>query len=337
MVQDVKTESQLLDILKKQGFNEEIITKAMQGTSSRCLDDIIDYIEEYQKLHKQDPEFEAKEKKLEDDIRKKREESLKNQMYLQKLREQIKADQQEREQMARQKIETDVVKSEAITDFGECTIKVRYDGRFCIMHFKKTNTTADLLKKIEADFGLKSFKLFLVHPPVEVVASERTLEEIAPMKGFTTSPDAGFIFGGHPVSGSHIVFQTELSVLFVNLRPFQPNHLLVSPRFPHKRLEDLSKEECTDLFGSVRLATIVLSRTYSGTTIGIQDGLHAGQSVHHVHVHVVPRSCEQIRVLLDVERKNRSFVEMHEEASYLRSLFADAHRRLLHGVQADSC
>lgn len=178
MVQDIKSESQILELLKKQGFNEEIIAKAMQNTKSRCLEDIIDYIEEYQKLHKQDPDFKAKEKKLEDDIRRKREESLKNQMYLQKLREQIKADQQEREQMAKQMIDTDIIKSEAITDFGECTIKVRYDGRFCILHFKKTDTTADLLKKIEADFGLKCFKLFLVHPPVEIVASERTLEEI---------------------------------------------------------------------------------------------------------------------------------------------------------------
>lgn len=155
------------------------------------------------------------------------------------------------------------------------------------------------------------------------------------MDGFTTDPDADFNFGGHVVPRHHIVFQTRLSVLFVNLRPFMPNHLLASPRRLHRRLQDLSADECADLFDSVRLATTVLGRTYAGTTIGIQDGLHAGQSVHHVHVHIVPRNRGQVRVVLDAERKDRSFEEMREEAEHLRHLFENAHSHILHAQPQD--
>eukprot|EP00866_Antonospora_locustae_P000668 jgi/Antlo1/668/1187 len=149
------------------------------------------------------------------------------------------------------------------------------------------------------------------------------------MDDFTTNPDADFNFGGHVVSRHHIVFQTRFSVLFVNLKPFLPNHLLVSPRLSHRRLQDLSEGECADLFDSVRLATIVLGRKYAGSTIGIQDGFYAGQSVCHVHVHIVPRNSGQVGVTLDAERKNRSFEEMREEAEHLRHLFDDAHNHLL--------
>lgn len=160
----------------------------------------------------------------------------------------------------------------------------------------------------------------LCHNPLQIESS---------MDSFTINPDEDFNFGGHVVPRHHIVFQTRFSVLFVNLRPFLPNHLLASTRILHRRLQDLSVDECADLFDSVRLATIVLGNTYAGSTIGIQDGLYAGQSVHQVHVHIVPRNSGQARVALDAERKDRSFEEMYEETERLRPLFDDAYNRLL--------
>ena len=86
-----------------------------------------------------------------------------------------------------------------------------------------------------------------------------------------------------------------------------------------------------------------------------QDGVHAGQSVPHVHVHILPRrpgdfepvdkvydALETVdisadhakqageqsasggnRVKMDSERKPRSAEEMHKEAAWLAALFPD--------------
>ena len=51
------------------------------------------------------------------------------------------------------------------------------------------------------------------------------------------------------------------------------------------------REEHADLFQSVRVVSNVLEKYYSADAlnIAIQDGKDAGQSVPHVHVHILPR------------------------------------------------
>ena len=83
----------------------------------------------------------------------------------------------------------------------------------------------------------------------------------------------------------------------VNLKPIVPGHVLICPHKPHRRLTDLSPTETTDLFTTVQLAQKMLARRYFKTpepeagsfTIAAQDGPDAGQTVSHVHVHVIPR------------------------------------------------
>lgn len=87
------------------------------------------------------------------------------------------------------------------------------------------------------------------------------------------------------------------------------------PSRPHRRLTDLSLPEVTDLFATVQRVQRMLARHYfpadeqkqqPGSTAGqttssapappggsfniaVQDGPEAGQTVAHVHVHVIPR------------------------------------------------
>jgi bis(5'-adenosyl)-triphosphatase len=114
---------------------------------------------------------------------------------------------------------------------------------------------------------------------------------------------------------SHTVILTEALQVFlttphsfalVNLKPLLPGHVLVCPQRPHKRLTDLSADELTDLFSAVQRVERMLARHYfapsqsphsqNPTTpeagsfnIALQDGPEAGQTVSHVHVHVIPR------------------------------------------------
>lgn len=82
------------------------------------------------------------------------------------------------------------------------------------------------------------------------------------------------------------------------------------PTRPHKRLTDLSVPEVTDLFTTVQRVQRMLARHYfvsssssspssssqqqqqqqgGSFNIAVQDGPEAGQTVAHVHVHVIPR------------------------------------------------
>lgn len=70
-----------------------------------------------------------------------------------------------------------------------------------------------------------------------------------------------------------------------------PADILVSPRRPVERFADLTVEEVSDLFACVHRIAPVLQHVHStpSLTIAVQDGEHAGQTVPHVHVHMLPR------------------------------------------------
>lgn len=57
-------------------------------------------------------------------------------------------------------------------------------------------------------------------------------------------------------------------------------------------MEELTEDEYLDMWKSVRTVQRILKQHYSDTTafnVAIQDGRAAGQSVPHVHVHILPR------------------------------------------------
>ncbi|KAK5242798.1 Dinucleoside triphosphate hydrolase [Exophiala xenobiotica] len=97
-----------------------------------------------------------------------------------------------------------------------------------------------------------------------------------------------------PFSISSQVFhtsRTQLSYGLVNLKPVLPGHVLVCPVRVVPRISQLSVAETADLFNTVRVVSRTLERVYSASAlnIAIQDGVDAGQSVPHVHVHIIPR------------------------------------------------
>ncbi|XP_029446308.1 bis(5'-adenosyl)-triphosphatase [Rhinatrema bivittatum] len=98
-------------------------------------------------------------------------------------------------------------------------------------------------------------------------------------------------FGPNLIKPSVVFLRTEFSFALVNRRPVLPGHVLVCPLRPAPRFSDLSSREVADLFATAQRVAAVVERHFSGTslTISLQDGPEAGQSVEHVHVHVLPR------------------------------------------------
>lgn len=102
-----------------------------------------------------------------------------------------------------------------------------------------------------------------------------------------------FKFGENAIVKTHQIFaKTFYSVGFINHRPVLPGHVLVSPLRPvTKRLSELNNDEIFDLFQLVQKVQKAIETIYQAeaSTIAIQDGKDAGQSIEHLHVHILPR------------------------------------------------
>ena len=78
---------------------------------------------------------------------------------------------------------------------------------------------------------------------------------------------------------------------FLDVQPLADGHVLVVPRAHAACIEDLEPAAADALFRTVtRLAGPVRDALgAAGTTIGINNGEATGQTIPHVHVHIVPR------------------------------------------------
>ncbi|WOO79520.1 Bis(5'-nucleosyl)-tetraphosphatase [asymmetrical] [Vanrija pseudolonga] len=88
-----------------------------------------------------------------------------------------------------------------------------------------------------------------------------------------------------------VFFETPLSLGIVNLKPLRPGHVLIISKRVVPRLADLEPREVSDLFQTVQRVGRVIESAYKAEALNIalQDGTAAGQSVPHVHVHIIPR------------------------------------------------
>lgn len=145
------------------------------------------------------------------------------------------------------------------------------------------------------------------------------------VKSVSCEEKAEYKFGHTSVKSSGAFYKTDKSLAFTNKRCVVPGHVLVIPLRCVNSLTELRPDEVADLFGVVRRVQKVLRIVHEVdvTSIGIQTGEEAGQTVKHLHVHILPRPkdfMEKMKMDAD-ERKDRSLEEMAEEASILRRFF----------------
>ncbi|XP_022859203.1 bifunctional bis(5'-adenosyl)-triphosphatase/adenylylsulfatase FHIT-like isoform X1 [Olea europaea var. sylvestris] len=132
-----------------------------------------------------------------------------------------------------------------------------------------------------------------------------------------TSPkmdSESYMFGPYKIDLKQVFYSTQLSYALVNLRPVVPAQKV------GLQLESYHKA--------------------SSLTFTIQDGPQSGQTVPHVHIHILPRKRGDFekndeiydaikekekelkqKLDLDEERKDRTIEEMAEEAANYRKLF----------------
>lgn len=86
------------------------------------------------------------------------------------------------------------------------------------------------------------------------------------------------------------VYEDEYVLAFPDLNPQAPVHILVIPKKPVKNILDLGPED-RELAGSVLLACAAVARALgidqSGVRVVLNAGADAGQTVWHLHAHVL--------------------------------------------------
>ncbi|ODV82743.1 hypothetical protein CANARDRAFT_10271 [[Candida] arabinofermentans NRRL YB-2248] len=155
------------------------------------------------------------------------------------------------------------------------------------------------------------------------------------------------LFYKFPVT-TQVFYKTRFTYALVNLKPIVPGHVLVVPLRNVPRLKDLTDEESVDFMRTVQLIHSFIEKIYKADSLNIamQDGVAAGQSVPHVHCHIIPRYLtdgygdgiyqlledsemnmnsffqkvvKKMEIVDDDERKPRTMDVMEKEAQWLAS------------------
>lgn len=73
--------------------------------------------------------------------------------------------------------------------------------------------------------------------------------------------------------------------------PVSEGHCLIIPKRHVRSIDELSDVELKDLYTVLHQTKILLIETYTpdGFNIGINEGEAAGQTVPHLHIHLIPR------------------------------------------------
>lgn len=117
------------------------------------------------------------------------------------------------------------------------------------------------------------------------------------------------------------VYEDEFALAFLDINPFSRGHTLVIPKVHFEGLLDIDGETLSALGGRVRevAARLVPALGCDGFNILQNNGEAAGQTVKHIHFHIVPRYGSQPVVF---ESHEGDMTELAALAESLRQAFA---------------
>ncbi|MCD6559642.1 MAG: HIT family protein [Palaeococcus sp.] len=135
-----------------------------------------------------------------------------------------------------------------------------------------------------------------------------------------------------------LLYEDGLIKILIDSYPAGRGHLLVVPKKHAKEWNELTWEEKMAIFEGMELAMENLKKAFNpdGFNIGINLGRAAGQTVEHIHLHVIPRYEGDSKfprggvrkAVLDIEDENLSLKERwiknrmsEEEIKKLKEVF----------------
>ncbi len=105
---------------------------------------------------------------------------------------------------------------------------------------------------------------------------------------------------------AQIIYESDLAVAFLDHRPVSKGHSLVISKKHFENLYDIDDASLCEAFRVAKLISVALDNLYKPYGINLiqNNGLHAGQTVFHFHIHVIPRyDSEYVKVLEEAALK----------------------------------
>jgi histidine triad (HIT) family protein len=90
---------------------------------------------------------------------------------------------------------------------------------------------------------------------------------------------------------SHRVYEDDAVVAFMDVMPQGPGHTLVVPKAPSRNLLDADPAVFGPLFANVQKVARAVKKAFDadGVTVMEFNEPASGQTVFHLHVHIIPR------------------------------------------------
>jgi diadenosine tetraphosphate (Ap4A) HIT family hydrolase len=125
-------------------------------------------------------------------------------------------------------------------------------------------------------------------------------------------------------------FETENEIVIYNNIPILPGHSLIIPKRHIATFNELKKKETKSISNTIKQVTekLKLHHNATGCNVAWNDGEDAGQTIPHLHIHILPRrkndmdpDPRNLYYRTAKERKQLSEEEMKEITTHLRLLF----------------
>jgi len=93
------------------------------------------------------------------------------------------------------------------------------------------------------------------------------------------------------------VYEDEYTLAFMDVMPQGDGHTLVIPKEPAETLVDLSDDAASSCIKTVKKIVKAVQTVFgkSGVIVMQLNGLEAGQTVPHIHFHIIPGSIHAMR------------------------------------------
>jgi len=93
------------------------------------------------------------------------------------------------------------------------------------------------------------------------------------------------------IANDNIIAQDALSFTVRDTLPVSPGHTLILPKRHISSIFEVTREEASALWAALQQARLQLLEEFSpdGFNIGVNDGIAAGQTIPHLHIHLIPR------------------------------------------------
>lgn len=90
---------------------------------------------------------------------------------------------------------------------------------------------------------------------------------------------------------AEIIYEDEQTLAFLDIHPCAIGHTIVIPKKRSSTILDTDDETLADLFKTVKKVATMLKKALNadGLSIGLNQEEAGGQTVDHVHVHIIPR------------------------------------------------